>query len=39
MDNALQAAAGNIFKNGKSALQILKQTADVVNTELQKELS
>ena len=39
MDTALQAAAANIFKNGKNALQILNQTADAVNTELQKELS
>lgn len=39
MDTALQAAAANIFKNGKNAKQILSQTADTVNTELQKELS
>jgi multiple sugar transport system substrate-binding protein len=39
MDTALQDAASNIFKNGKNALQILNQTADAVNTELQKELS
>lgn len=39
MDTALQAAAANIFKNGKNARQILNQTADTVNAELQKELS
>jgi multiple sugar transport system substrate-binding protein len=38
MDNALQSAASNIFKNGKNALQILNQTAETCSAELQKEL-